>query len=643
VRGIAQFVAEPTDEPSIIRNSATMSVSPPYVTAYTNQSVGQVLLHYLGREGVTTIFGIPGGGLANFLVELKNQRDRFRYVVCRQETGAAYIANGYARATGGLGVVAVTSGPGATNAVTGMMTAENDGTGLLILTGEVAEQYFGKGALQEGIDSALDVHAIYNASTAYSAELTDQSEVQTLTEQALRDALGIPRGAAHLALPNNVTTQIVTTPQAPPAPPSPTVYIPNSPANYRTVPTGADRTVVFTAASQLLACQRPLIFLGSGCREALRDQSTRDALVVFAERYAIPVMTTADGKGIFPEGHPLSLRVYGFASNTWPAMWMQQTPTPYDGLLVIATSLRGLSTSNWNPMLVPGSATGRGGPFIQVDLDQQTIGRSFPVTLGVVAEAGAFIRTLADPELLMKFPPDPASVAARQAEVAAIKTQSPYFNPEQYTSTAAPIEPAAIVRVLEDTLPDDTLIFLDAGNCVGWGIHYFTIDAPREIHSSLAMGPMGFGVGAVIGAKMGRPDKTCVALVGDGAFMMHGAEVSTAQAHGVGAIWVVLDDRDLHMVSQGMQYLYPDPNDVWDGLYRLGTPDLVKFAEGLGADGYRIDSPDALAAIMPAVLDKANNQGRPQVIVAAINQKSIDPYFPPKPKSPPSTSWGGSL
>jgi acetolactate synthase-1/2/3 large subunit len=124
---------------------------------------------------------------------------------------------------------------------------------------------------------------------------------------------------------------------------------------------------------------------------------------------------------------------------------------------------------------------------------------------------------------------------------------------------------------------------------------------------------------------------------------MHGSEVSTAQAHGVGAIWVVLEDNDLHMVSQGMQYLFPDPGDVWDGLYRLGTPDLVKVAEGFGADAYRIDSPAALAAIMPDVLEKANNQHRPQVIVAKINQKSIDPYFPPKPKTPPTTSWGGSL
>lgn len=611
-----------------------MSSSQPYVTPYTNQTVAQVLLLYLGREGVTKIFGIPGGGIANLLVELKNQRQTFDYVVCRHETGAAYIADGYYRATGILGVVLVTTGPGATNALTGAMTAQNDGSGVLVVTGEVNEQYFGKGYLQEGADTDLDVQAIYKAASVYSAEITDESEVQTLIEQALRDALSIPRGMAHISIPNNVTTEIVTTPQLPPNPPSTTIYIPNNPANYRATPAGADRASVFQAAQQFLACKRPLIFLGSGCRDALRDASTLDKLVIFAERYSIPVMTTPDGKGVFPEGHSLSLRVYGFASNTWAPGWIEQQPTPYDGLLVLGTSLRGLSSNNWNPMLVPPN----NGPFIQVDLEQKAIGRSFPVTLGIVGEVGAFIRALADPDLLLKFPPVPADVAARQAEVAALKQNSPYYSQQEYDSNASPIEPAAIVRVLHSTLPEDSLIFLDAGNCVGWGIHYFTVNPPQEIHSSLEMGPMGFAVGAVVGAKIGRPDKTCIALVGDGALIMHGGEISTAQAHNAGAIWVVLQDDDLHMVSQGMQYLYPDPKDIWNHLYRLGKPDLLKFAEGLGADAYLIDSPAALEAIMPRVLEKANAKNTPQVIVAKINQKSLDPYFPPKSPAPPSTA-----
>lgn len=594
-----------------------------YVTPYYNQNVSQVLLLYLGLEGVDKIFGIPGGGLSNLLVELKNQRAKFEYVVCRHETGAAYIADGYYRATGKLGVVTVTSGPGATNAITGAMNAQNDGSAMLVITGEVAERFFGKGYLQEGLDSDLDVNAIYKAASCYSAELTDQSEVQTLMEQALRDALSVPRGMAHLSLPNNVSVETVTTPQPPPYPPSPTICIPSRPANYRATPTGIDRGQVREAVGQLLACKRPLIFLGSGCREALRDKSTLDVLVLFAERYGIPVMTTPEGKGVFPEGHSLSLRVYGFASNTWGPMWMKQQ-VPYDGLLVLGTSLRALSSNNFSPLLTPNNC----GPFIQVDLDQQTIGRSFPVTLGIVGEVGAFIRTTE--ELLPDFPPSATDVKARLAEVAAIKQSSPYYSEEQYGSNAAPIEPAAIVRVLHQTLSRDALIFLDCANCVGWGIHYFTVDPPQEIHSSLAMGPMGFGVAAVIGAKMGCPDKTCVALVGDGAFMMHGSEVSTAQAHNVGAIWVVLEDNDLHMVSQGMQHLYPDPDDVWNKLYRLGTPDLAEFAHGLGADAYRISSPEELQALMPKVMVRADQNKKPQVILARINQSSIDPYFPPK-------------
>jgi acetolactate synthase-1/2/3 large subunit len=595
--------------------SPQVASSPSYLTQYTNQTVAQVLLLYLAREGVSKVFGIPGGGLTELLIEFKNQRQSFEYVVCRHETGAAYIADGYYRATRKLAVVMVTTGPGATNALTGAMTAQNDGSGVLVITGEVPEQYFGKGYLQEGIDTDLNIHAIYKAAAAYSAEVVDSTEAQTLIEQALRDAMTIPRGMSHLAFPNNIPSLNAPNP----------IAIPNSPANYRAMPAGADPDEVVGAVQQIAACKRPLIFLGSGCRDALRDRNTSDSLVRFVENYGIPVMTTPDGKGVFPEEHSLSLRVYGFASNTWGPAWMTQKDTPYDGLLVLGTSLRGLSSNNFNPMLVPGN-----GPFIQVDLDQNAIGRSFPVSQGVVGEVGSFIRQMGNPLLMERFPVVTADKQARTTQVASIKQNSPFYAPDQYNSTASPIEPAAICRVMQETLPEDSLIFLDAGNCVGWGIHYLTASVPYEVHSSLAMGPMGFAIGAVIGAKMGAPDKTCVALVGDGAFMMHGSEVSTAQAHNVGAIWIVLWDNDLHMVSQGMQYLFPDPNDIWGKLYKLGTPDLVKFAQGLGADAYLVDSPQDLQKRLLQAIDAADNQHRPQVIVANINQNSLDPYFPPK-------------
>jgi acetolactate synthase-1/2/3 large subunit len=582
-----------------------------YSTTLTNASVAQVLLRYLALEGVHKVFGIPGGGLLNLLVEFKNERETFEYIICRHETGAAYIADGYYRATGKLGVVMVTSGPGATNALTGVMNADTDGSAILAITGEVAESGFGKGPLQEGVDSGLDVNLVYKSAVVSSAEITDQSEFQTLFEQALRAALSLPRRAAHISLPSNVPAEII-----------PSIGLPLSPNNYRAMPGGVQQDHVRLAMAQLLATRRPLLFLGAGCRDALRDEATLAALTRVVERYAIPVMTTPDGKGIFPEQHPLSLRVYGFCSCLWPQEYMQQTSPPYDGLMVIGSSLKGLSSNNFSPILSPA------GPFIQVDLDQHAIGRAFAISLGIVGEAGACIREM--DRLSQEFSPGQPVVQARRNAIAAIKSTTPFQHPDQYESDATPIQPAALVRVLQQTLPRDAIILLDAGNCVSWGIHYFEVSPPGQIHSSLAMGPMGFAVGAVVGAKIGRPDKACLALVGDGAFMMHGAEVSTAAAHGAGAIWVVLHDNNLLMVSQGENYFFPDPT-VWPKMYRLGTPDLAKFAEGLGADAYTVSSPAELAALMPRVIIKAGVETKPQVIVVEIDSSAISPYFyPPK-------------
>lgn len=226
---------------------------------------------------------------------------------------------------------------------------------------------------------------------------------------------------------------------------------------------------------------------------------------------------------------------------------------------------------------------------------------------------------------------DEGAAETRRRFVARIKAEhAPFYAPDQYESEAAPIQPAALMRVLNETLPDDAAIFLDAGNCVGWGNHNLVVDPPKQVFSALAMGPMGFGVGAVVGGAIGAPDRVVCAVVGDGAFMMHGAEVSTAAAHEVGAIWFVLADDDLHMVSQGQAHFFPDPADpgVWFELYRLGKPTLVEFARGLGADAHDITSPAELRALMPAVLE-GSRRGKPQVVVAKIDFAAQPPYYVP--------------
>ena len=586
------------------------------------QSVADLILDYLVLEGATRIFGVPGAAIVTLLRRL-HERPEFNYVVCRHESGAAYMADGYYKATGRPGIVLVTSGPGSTNALTGMMNAHFGGSAVMILTGEVAEMYLGRGFLQEGSDCGLNMREIFAAATRYSADIVDPFSAPILLEQALRDMMAVPRRAVRLGISENVAAACRVAPALPgggaefvaPRPPLST-------AAYRSLPMGAPADGVGRALEVLSQAQRPLILLGSGCREALRDPATAAALRNVVERWQIPVMTTSDGKGVFPETHELSLRTYGFSGCQWPQFWMigAHGEVAHDALLVIGSSLGELATYKWNPMLVPR------GAFLQVDLDQSIIGRGFPVTDGIVAEAGAFLRALWDGA--SGWPRDGDLVDGRRSALAALKaTHPPMVSPADYASDAAPLQPAALCRVLNEVLPEDALVFVDAGNCVGWALHCLVIDRHQELHISLTMGAMGSGVCGVIGARYGRPDRLAVALVGDGALLMHLGEISTAAAHAIGAILVVLVDNDLRMVSQGMDRILNQPG-AYDDAYRLGRPDLHKVAEGLGADAYTLTCPADLRAVWPAVAQGAG-QGRPQVLLARIDTKAAPPFWIP--------------
>lgn len=584
-------------------------------TPAPSPTVGDLIIHYLKLEDVEYIFGIPGGGLMNLLINLKDNRKKIKYIICRQETGAAYMADGYYRATGKIGVLAVTTGPGATNSLTGVMNAQADGSALILISGEIDEKFDGMGYLQEGVDGSLNINDIFAAAVGYSTIISSGTNAETLVKQAFRDALSIPRQAVHLSLPINVTLEPLTNP-----------VMSTSTTAYRANSKEAPGEEIKTALGSILACKRPLLFLGNGCRQALQDKETYKNLLHFVETYAIPVMTTADAKGIFPESHELSLRVYGIADCMWPYQYLTAKDPAYDGILIIGSELAELSTNSWLPILKPG---GKNAPFIQVDINQKIIARSFEVTQGIVGEAGAVFKEIAS--LMTSLPVKKADVKARKTFIATIKKQSPFIDPQSYQSKKAPIEPAAIMRVLQNTLPSGSKLFIDAGNCVGWSVHYLAIDPPSSIFTSLAMGPMGFAVGAVVGGKIGCPDATCLCITGDAAFLMQGSEISTASHYKIGAIWLVLYDNNLNMVSQGMNFFAPDTTKpgIWEELYELGNPDLAMYAKSLGAEAHTINSPAELEKVMPTVLKRADKDNVPQVIIANINRKLVPPYYNP--------------
>lgn len=572
-------------------------------------TVAELLIRYLRLEGVEHVFGIPGRVNEFVLKELSDPENEVDFILCRHETGAAYIADGYSRVTGRLGVVLATSGPGATNALTGSMNAQAGHSAVLTITGEVDQAYYGMGYLQEGVTSKLNLNTIFQNAVEFSAVISHPGNFPTLLQQALRSTLALPHRAAHLCIPRDVSN--MTVPQA---------RVPANSSSYRTTPQTIDRDGVEQIFHQLMQARFPLIFIGNGCRMPLWDKQRYQRFIQLVDKFALPVLTTANGKGIFPEAHPMSLRHYGIAAGEWARHYLSTENPSYDALLILGSSLGQLATSGWNQALVPN------GPVMQVDVNPAAVGRIYPVQAGVVSNLENFFDLLCT--LGEQATPDAEVIQARCALLEQIKSQhSPYREPQAITSMVAPIHPAALVTTLSDLLPAGSHVFVDAGNCVGWALHYLTINPPTQCHSALAMGPMGFGANAVIGGKLGAPETTCISLVGDGAFLMNGSEVSTAARYGIGAIWVVLNDDDHGMVSQGMNYDFK--SERWTHHYTLGNPDLVQWSEALGATAYLVQDVGEMQTAFTTALEQAAT-GKPQVIIARIDRQAIPPYYPPR-------------
>ncbi len=571
-------------------------------------TVAELLLRYLELEGVKNIFGVPGIALSYMLYALKNQQDKFTYHVCRHETGASYMADGYFRVTGKLGVVVVSSGPGATNALTGAAVAQSCNSSVLVVSGEVAQSAFGKGGFQEGIDSSLNVNAIYRNADHYSAVITDPSNFQTLFTRALRTALSRPGSVAHISLPQDVGGATFGT----------DLYFPNSPQNYRAIPRSTDPKAAERVMAILAAAQKPLLFLGNGCRNALlasTGMSAKERVATIErmtrfqkliEKFSLPVVTSPNGKGIFPESHPLSLRNYGFGGGSWSSDYLTpgdqsavKSAPRYDALLILGSSLGQKTTNDWTLALVPE------GPIVQVDLDQSVIGRGYPIELGVVAEIGSFIDDLI--RCGESLTPNKPVIERRMEILRGIKSL-----PSAPPSTAPEVE---LVRCISELAPPGAQIFIDATVCGLAACSYMTIDPPTQIHNAFVMEPMGWAPSAVVGAAIGAPDLVCISISGDGGFMMNGNEVSTAARYNVGAIWVVFANDVLAVIERLLQSEFGGGG--WMDLYQLGSPDLTTVAQGLGADAVEVTDMDAFKAAFATALTQAKQNNKPQVIIVS--------------------------
>lgn len=523
-----------------------------------------LLVDVLVDAGVEVIFGLPGGPVAPILDALLD-RPEIRTITTRHEAGAIFAAAGYAQATGKIGVVVVTSGPGILNAMTGLASAHADGLPVLVITGEVPRERFGQGAVQEGTSEGLDIVHMVRSITKFAAEARDPNTAPGLLRRAIATASSGRRGPAVVTLPMDVGT-------AHSRPPAVEV---TSRLEFRPSAQSLD-----TTANALSGAEHGLLLVGSGARWGSGPRLVRE----LAERLQIPVMTTPKGKGVFPEDHPLSLGVFGWGGHPSASEYLGKG---VDVLMAIGTGLGETATDSWSTKLAASEH------FIQLDVEAQRIGRNYPVTLGVVDTVESAL-----PQIIERLDPTP-----RAPRAFGVRRQQ--TGAEVLVGPEGRISPQRALWELQRALPATTLFTSDIGSHMFFALHHLEIKSPRGFMIMFGLGSMASGIGSALGVKVGRPDAPVVAVCGDGCFSMGLGDVGTAAQEGIPMIFAVLNDQRYGLVEVGH-------DAIFGRTPAFGCPmNVAQLAEGVGARAVVVEQPGdileldllALSSRGPLVLD----------------------------------------
>ena len=530
-----------------------------------------VFLRYLKAEGVRVVFGIPGGLLHPFFEVIESDPD-IELVVSKHEEGAAFMADGYSRVSRRLSVCGGTSGPGATNMITGVACAFADGVPMLVVTGQVASHMFGKGAAQETSREDMDIVAMFRPVTKYSAMVTSPESMAQHLRRALRQALSGRPGPVHLNVPVDLWER-----------PLEEAWF--DPKTYRPDTRTFDRGAVQRAATHLMNAKRPVLFVGAGVGIAGAEEHLRS----LAELLPACVATTPRGKGLFPEDHALSLGVMGFAGHAGARDVLLGSGT--DALLTVGTSLNETATLNWTPELRKNRI------FMQLDIDSDRIGRNYPVDLALVGDAQTVLVELVyHLHRLMREGSRSASTWADEPRVPRVFSQ-----PELRNSDQVPLTPQRWRKDLEEVLPADAILFSDIGGHMLSNIHYLTIKQHQKFVLNLGFGSMGHGTVAPIGAALAEKGRPVFAIIGDACFTMNGMELVTAAEYGIRVIWIV-ENNNMHGIT-------------WHGSKLVGTRvplasvrykrplEVAAIARAMGLAAWVVDSPGQIQnAVKEALL-----------------------------------------
>jgi pyruvate dehydrogenase (quinone) len=543
-------------------------------------TAADVIVDRLIDWGVDVVFGLPGDGINGIMEALRTRQSRIRFVQVRHEESAAFMACGYAKYTGRLGVCLATSGPGAIHLLNGLYDAKLDGAPVLAITGQTYHDLLGTHYQQE-----VDLLALFKDVAVFDQELMGAVHALPLVDAACRAALGA-NGVAHITCPVDLQEQRVGDDERSDR------NVKGKAAATWTPPIVVPRDADIRSAAQILnAGSKTAILAGHGALGA------RQELEMIADRLAAPIIKPLLGKAVVADTSPYTTGGIGLLGTLPSELALEEC----DSLLIVGSSF---PYTEYYPKPDAASA-------VQIDRDSERIGLRFPVDAGLVGDAAETLRALLP---LLDYREDRTFLDTAQERMTAWRE----LMHERETGEDVPLKPALIARTLSDLLDNDAVISTDSGTITTWIARHLDIRGTQQFALSGNLATMAPGLPYAIAAQIAYPERQCVAFVGDGGFTMLMGEFATAVKYELPITVVVIKNNTLGMIK-------------WEQMVFLGNPeygvelhpiDFVRFAEACGGVGFRCEKPDE---VRPAI-EAALHLNKPAIVEAVV-----DPYMPPLP------------
>lgn len=536
----------------------------------------QIVLEVLKEQGVDTIFGYPGGTILNIFDELYKYGDTFNHILTAHEQAAAHAADGYARATGKVGVCFATSGPGSTNLVTGIATAYMDSVPVVAITCNYATSGLGRDSFQE-----IDICGVTMPITKHNFQVKNIEELASTIRRAFKIAQSGRPGPVLVDIPKDITAATIEYVAQEAVKPEPAKKINGG---------------CFDKAVELLkTAKKPIIYCGGGAILS----NCEDGLVKFAEKIDAPVVSSLMGLGAFPNGHPLHLGLIGMHGH------FECNKAAHDCDVLIVCGARFSDRVAGNRAKFAPNAE-----ILHIDIDAAEMDKNIPSNYHLRADLADALPKLADAL-------EQQDHSQWKAEIDTFKRPFNQLQIEDY------VNPQTLIEKIDAITADDTIVVTDVGQHQLWAAQFYKYTQPRTLLTSGGLGTMGYSMGAAMGGQIGCPDKQVVMFAGDGGFHMNLSELATMASYNIPVKMFIMNNTVLGMVRQWQKLFYDnrfadtDPNRATD---------FVKVAEAFGVKGLRISTNDDI----DAVLKEAFDFNGPVLIDCRISKDSnVLPMIPP--------------